>query len=195
MTAVRRHDPDRSRSSILDAAETLFLSRGFAGTSMSEIAKASGVTKSLIHHHFGSKDALWEEVKRTRFATYYDQQLAILKSMEASADLLEASMKVYFEFLQANPRVVRLMEWMSLSERIEAGEMMEELRDLGVARIEAAQNAGFIRQDIEARYIFVAFLGAVHGWFSEAAWAAPNGDPSKYLAAAWQIFSAGVLPR
>ena len=162
---------------------------------MSEIAKASGVTKSLIHHHFGSKDALWDEVKRTRFATYYDQQLDILKRMDASADLLEASMRVYFEFLEANPRVVRLLWWMSLSERIEAGEMMEQLRDLGVARIEAAQEAGLIRKDIEARYIFVAFVGVVHAWFTEGAWVDPGGDPSKYLTAAWQIFAAGVLPR
>lgn len=195
MTAVRRHDPDRSRASILDAAETLFLRRGFAGTSMSEIAKASGVTKSLIHHHFGSKDALWEEVKRTRFATYYDQQLDILTRMEPTADLVEASMKVYFQFLEANPQVVRLMWWMSLSDRMEAGEMLQELRDLGVARIEVAQNAGFIRNDIEARYIFVGFLGLVHAWFTEGSWVAPDGKPQDYLAAAWKMFAAGVLPR
>ena len=55
MTAVRRHDPEASRAAILDAAERTFVDKGFAGASMSEIAERSGVTKSLIHHHFGRR--------------------------------------------------------------------------------------------------------------------------------------------
>jgi TetR/AcrR family transcriptional regulator len=194
MTAVRRHDPDRSRAAILDAAETLFLKHGFAGTSMSEIARSSSVTKSLIHHHFGSKEALWEEVKRTRFTTYYDRQIALLTQMQADAQLIEASMAVYFNFLRDNPQVVRLLWWMALSDKIEAGEMMEELRDLGVARIRKAQEAGALRDDIAPQYIFIAFLGLVHVWFSEAPWAAPEDDAGAYLTAAWKMFAAGVLP-
>ncbi|MBC8072705.1 MAG: helix-turn-helix transcriptional regulator, partial [Deltaproteobacteria bacterium] len=63
-SAARRHDPEASRAAILDAAEATFVEKGFAGASMSEIAERSSVTKSLIHHHFGSKEALWSEVKR-----------------------------------------------------------------------------------------------------------------------------------
>ncbi|MEZ4645667.1 MAG: helix-turn-helix domain-containing protein [Chloroflexota bacterium] len=30
---------------------------------MSAIARHSGVTQSMIHHYFGSKEALWQAVK------------------------------------------------------------------------------------------------------------------------------------
>ncbi|MEM6995587.1 MAG: TetR family transcriptional regulator, partial [Myxococcota bacterium] len=43
MTAARRRrfDPEANRAAILAAAEACFLAGGYAGTSMSEIAKAS----------------------------------------------------------------------------------------------------------------------------------------------------------
>ena len=66
----RRRYADETRSAILDAAESCFVDRGFAATSMSEIADRAQVTKSLIHHHFGSKESLWQEVKRRRLEAY-----------------------------------------------------------------------------------------------------------------------------
>src|SRR5690606_25552520 len=54
----RRRDPDATRAEILEAAEQLFLQDGFGRTSISAIARLAGVTKSLIHHHFGTKEAL-----------------------------------------------------------------------------------------------------------------------------------------
>src|SRR5690606_4034604 len=64
---TRRLDPAASRRAILDAAGGCFSATGYAGTSMHDIAKAAGVTQSLIHHHFGPKDALWAEVRRHAF--------------------------------------------------------------------------------------------------------------------------------
>ena len=196
MTAARRHDPEASRAAILDAAQALFLERGFAGTSMSEVAKASGVTKSLIHHHFGSKDQLWQEVKHSRFAAYYDRQIELFGRLQPTPDLIRESMRVYFRFLQESPQMLRMMWWMLLSDEQEGNEMMNELRDLGVQRIEAAQSEGLLRRDIAPTYILMAFLGLVHAWFTEK-WLSDADEctADDYLAAAWQIFAAGVLPR
>ena len=63
----------------------LFVRKGYAGVAMREIAEASDVTKSLIHHHFGSKQALWEEVKERAFAIYAEEQAAELEQA-SSAD-------------------------------------------------------------------------------------------------------------
>lgn len=43
---------------ILEAATALFLKSGYAGTSMSAIAKASGIQKASLYHHFESKEAV-----------------------------------------------------------------------------------------------------------------------------------------
>lgn len=44
---------------ILKAALDTFIKKGFAGSSMSQIAKAAQITQSLIYHHFKSKEDLW----------------------------------------------------------------------------------------------------------------------------------------
>lgn len=52
----------RSRQEILDAASRVMAARGYAGTSMSVLAKESGLPKSAFYHHFQSKAGLLSEV-------------------------------------------------------------------------------------------------------------------------------------
>jgi TetR/AcrR family transcriptional repressor of mexJK operon len=64
------HSPSRSapgrpkdlekRAAILDAAKTLFLAKGFDGTSMDAIAASAGVSKLTVYSHFGDKDRLFK---------------------------------------------------------------------------------------------------------------------------------------
>ena len=44
---------------ILETAERLFLEKGFALTSTTEIAKAVGCNQALIHYYFRTKDNLF----------------------------------------------------------------------------------------------------------------------------------------
>jgi AcrR family transcriptional regulator len=50
-------------SAILDAAEGCFARSGYAGAAMREIAERAGVSKSLLHYHFQSKEHLFVEVQ------------------------------------------------------------------------------------------------------------------------------------
>jgi AcrR family transcriptional regulator len=52
----------RSRQEILDAAARVMSAYGYAGTSMSALVEATGIPKSAIYHHFGSKAGLLAEV-------------------------------------------------------------------------------------------------------------------------------------
>ena len=51
----RPKDPAK-RAAILDAAEKLFLSQGFTGTSMDAVAKEAGVSKLTVYSHFSDKE-------------------------------------------------------------------------------------------------------------------------------------------
>jgi AcrR family transcriptional regulator len=44
---------------LLELAEALFAERGYAGTSMDELARRAGVTKPVVYELFGSKDGLF----------------------------------------------------------------------------------------------------------------------------------------
>lgn len=197
-TVTGTRDPDLTRERILDAAHGLFVKKGFAAVSMREIAVRSGVTKSLIHHHFGSKESLWETVKEQAFATYAAGQEAELQSAEADADLLKNAVTRYFEFLQANPEVVRLFAWTHLDEDQSCGRLDAELVRLGAERIRQAQARGLLRADVNPAHVVTTFVNACTQWFEARAhhsqWPGVGNDEA-YLDDFLKIFMEGLLPR
>lgn len=57
------HDAD-SRMEILRQAAVFFMERGYAGTSIDDVARALGATKGRIYHYYPSKSDLFAEVFR-----------------------------------------------------------------------------------------------------------------------------------
>src|SRR3954454_23407000 len=53
---------ERRRQSILSAAADTFADRGFAATSMDDVAAAAGITRLVVYRHFESKEALYVAV-------------------------------------------------------------------------------------------------------------------------------------
>jgi TetR/AcrR family transcriptional repressor of mexJK operon len=60
----RADDPRvvRTRAAVVDAARTLFLRQGYAGTTMDEIAALAGLTKRTVYNNYGDKDALFTQI-------------------------------------------------------------------------------------------------------------------------------------
>jgi AcrR family transcriptional regulator len=58
MPLRRREQAEWRRQQILDAALSVFGSKGVDAASMKEVAKAAGVTPGLLYHYFASKEAL-----------------------------------------------------------------------------------------------------------------------------------------
>lgn len=48
------------RRALLDAALGAFAAHGYDGTSVRDLARQVGVSHNLVHHHYGSKRALWQ---------------------------------------------------------------------------------------------------------------------------------------
>jgi AcrR family transcriptional regulator len=64
---LRAEQVEATRRAVLDAARAWFGSKGYAQTSVDEIAAAARVTKGAVYHHFAGKEALfravWAEVE------------------------------------------------------------------------------------------------------------------------------------
>ena len=75
----RIRDSERTRKRILDAAAKIFAAKGFDGASVSDIARRARVSKQLVHHHFRSKESLFEEVHDVRFRPVFEWQESIPK--------------------------------------------------------------------------------------------------------------------
>lgn len=51
-------NPEQTRTKILEASSVLFNRKGYAGSSISDIMKATGIKKGGVYNHFGSKQEL-----------------------------------------------------------------------------------------------------------------------------------------
>ena len=80
---LRQHTDTRER--ILDAAEALFVEHGFEATTMRMITGRAGVNLASINYHFGSKEALIQDVFRRRLTWLNEERLNALDRFEKEA--------------------------------------------------------------------------------------------------------------
>lgn len=74
-----------TRERILDAAEQMFMQHGYDGTSMRLVTSAAGVNLAAANYHFGSKEALMQEVLRRRLEVINQERMRRLDEAEAEA--------------------------------------------------------------------------------------------------------------
>ena len=163
-SATRQIDPEATRREILDAAQTLFIEKGFAGTSINAVAKEAGVTKSLIFHHFGTKENLWSQMAERLYQKYHDQQMELFKDEPSVEETLVASIRWHFNFLREHPAALRLEMWEQL-DNLPCKEKPDDVMREGMKRFIWAQENGVLREDVPPMIMMVAFLSLVRHWF------------------------------
>ena len=203
----RRYDPEATRQAILDAAGRVFVAQGVADTPLSEVAKEAGVTKSLIHHHFGSKEELWTEVKRTNFKRYFEPILQTIRSDKPSLDALREVIIHMFTFLRDNPDVARMMGWIALEQDATNEELEDAVCNEGLRRIGDGQAKGTLRSDVHPASIMSVFIILTSHWWHfrhvAARWKGteeaplPDADAldDQFFKDMMTIFMEGVTPR
>ena len=158
-----------SRRRILDAASSLMTERGFAGTSISEVSRLSGLPASSIYWHFESKEGLLGAVVEEGAQRWFESLPAPAEKggrREASpAALLRAAAAQ----LEKGPEFLRLMLLIAL-ERKEIDPtslaMIRRVRRLALDRIEklVALEAGAPAAEL-ARDLAALVLAAADGLF------------------------------
>jgi AcrR family transcriptional regulator len=68
---TRKEKQAETRSSLLDAAERVFLRHGLAGSSVEEISAEAGFTRGAFYSNFASKDELFVELLQDRVYRQY----------------------------------------------------------------------------------------------------------------------------
>src|SRR5258706_6734536 len=120
----------RSREALLDAAIELIADGGYTATGVDAIARRSGVVKSALYWHFGSKDGLLiaalERTARDWVAEFESQVVIQAEPAQRLENLFTHVRNLFYH----RPERIRLI----LSALIERGPENEEVR-VGVARI------------------------------------------------------------
>ena len=136
----------RKRASIVAAATSAFLEKGYLGTSMEEIAIMAAVSKQTVYKHFADKDRLFSEIVihivNDAADTVQAEVLGLEESMDIERDLREVARRQLQLVMQ--PRVLKLRR-LVISEASRFPELGRTFYERGPARTVAALTSAFTR--------------------------------------------------
>ncbi len=163
-----------TKTKVLNAAEKLFATKGFAATSLRTIIREAGVNIAAIHYHFGSRDGLIEAVLMRRAAPVNEARLEGLAELEGKYGIGNVPLEKLIEGFIAP--AIRLH-----FDKDSEGSMFPRL--MSRARIEASP---------EIHAMFAKIFGQVFMRYNKAlARALPNLSPSEIM---WRShFMVGAL--
>jgi AcrR family transcriptional regulator len=195
VAAKREQNRDDQRERILDAARSLFASRGFDAVKMAEVAEVAGVARATVFNHFGSKVALVEAITENVFA-YWASLLDTALADERSPtprlirSLFEQMGRGIEQFQGFHRGVFR--EIMKIQVGLEEGGTAARTSERARERLEKligrGQQRGEISRDFTAAELASAFdslsIGTINRWLFEDA----SGSLSDRMLRAAELF-------
>lgn len=94
---------------ILSVAEVLFLEKGFALTSTTEIALRVGCNQALIHYYFRTKENLFRKLFENKIAMFAKTFFSIDSKSSSFEELLTKTIEAHFDILEQNPKLPFLL--------------------------------------------------------------------------------------
>lgn len=147
---IREEQREKRRADILDAALDLFISKGYASTKISDIAKQVGMSMGLLFHYFESKEKLYEELIKIGISG----PMSIMAESNTEPLLFfENAVRWIFEFIKNEPFTAKMFVLMSQAGYNDAAP--QNVKDMlagfdvytqTVALIEQGQRNGTIRE-------------------------------------------------
>ena len=161
--------PVRERQ-LLELAESLFAERGYAGTSMDELARRAGVTKPVVYELFGSKDGLFGACVGRSIERLAGEIAAVVRSETDPEARLRAGGLAFIRFAAGNRAAWDLMSM--------GGRFAEQARGVRSSQAElirelmaemAAEGSDPRELEVAAHAVNAAYEGVAH-WM----WAHPD---------------------
>jgi TetR/AcrR family transcriptional regulator, mexJK operon transcriptional repressor len=136
----------RKRKAILAAATTVFVSNGYLGTSMDEIAALASVSKQTVYKHFADKKSLFKEIVDNTVNKVsdpvYDEVVNLRDSGDLEADLRDLARRLLARVMQ--PQLLQLRR-LVIGEADRFPELGRTFYERGPGRTMAALAATFER--------------------------------------------------
>ena len=162
--ARRRGRPGHDLESVLAASVAVFNEQGFDGTSIDDVARRLGISKSAVYHHIDSKDALLG-LALDRALDGLEQAAAEVRQLAGPAvDRLEALVRASVEVLVAQLPYVTLLLRVRGNSDIERAAMSRRRRldRFAAELVETAVAEGALRPDTDPVVTARLLFGAVN---------------------------------
>lgn len=124
---TRKEKKERRRQEILYAALELFVTKGYAATKITDIAKSANMSRGLMFHYFESKEKLYEELIQMGLegTTYPGEQ-----KYEHAIDFFMNFTEELFAYMKEQPVVAKFFVLMAEAQRSEA--TPEHIREIAM---------------------------------------------------------------
>ena len=192
---------ESSRTRILKAAQHLFATQGFDGTTTRDLAQAAGVAEGTLFRHFANKKAILIEVATQGWVEILTDLLTELSEMASYKAVAQVMRRRMWNF-QKNADMMRVcfMEAQfhpDLRDRIQS-EVIAKMTDVAEAFFQTAMEKGIYRP-MNTKVVAQVFLGmfAIAG-FSHKTLMEPEASPQQMQEMAEglaDIFLNGVLAK
>lgn len=166
MSTRRTADAKDRREAILTAALECFVTRGFHGTAVPQVAKAAGMATGTMYHYFPSKQALvnalyqkWKEAIATRVFMAFPAQAPVKEQFEVM-------WREMTDFALIHPDAFAFLELHHHRSYLDADSLAMEnrLKDFTAASLLQAQAQGVIKPGspvLLMELVFGAFIGMI----------------------------------
>jgi len=115
-----------TEQAILEEAERLFLEKGFAKTSTTEIAKKVGCNQAMIHYYYRTKENLFNVIFENKFKAFFQNIFEVnnLGNLPFE-DKLKHMIESHFDMIRENPKLPLLI----INELSRLPEQLKTLRE------------------------------------------------------------------
>jgi len=160
---------DRTRTRLLDAAQALFLERGYDATPLGEVTERADLGTGTLYLHFRDKRGLYEAVARRAVLSMWNAWVARARGVDEPAEQIRLMIRVAIEFFTEDRRRAVLF--------LEQGPALESflVEDIsaGIGRVLGARVAV---PSMAANLVIGAALAAGRWWLK-----APRGVDTEAL--------------
>lgn len=139
------------RSAIVAAATRLFAQRGYAETSMRQIAETAGVSKAAIYYHFRDKDGLYRTLLDEAIDSLTAAMKRVLDDGPAPAQLARA-VALHLQFAAEHADLLRVLvaeELRTGDRRRRLGNSIERHREEELAVFQTVLERGIARGEFK----------------------------------------------
>lgn len=160
-------EPSNLRERILRAASELFAEKGYAATSVREIASLAGCTKPALYYYFHGKEALFLETLRFESDWLAETMAEVVNVEQPMRDRLIGGMQLFLDQFSKNARGMRLLMRAELwpdegQPEYDFESLRKRLFDMIDIILEVGVEEGTVRADIDredAAYALVGIFG------------------------------------
>jgi HlyD family secretion protein len=155
-----------SKETILDAAESLFASRGFDATTIKQIGARARVNPALLYYYFGDKQALYRAVLARLIGGLAETVGGRLREASSPEDAIHGVIQAQMEVLGAHPDLARIFVREMVEHRGEnaadpISDSMTKVFTRLCGIIEQGQRAGLFRKKLDARFAAISVVSQV----------------------------------